>query len=179
MKIEITPPKTGFSSSSVAKIELEKRVQVACQNRFNHTTLFHKISCTKVVRVGVGWGVFPDMSGIRKILVDFSGIVGFGLRNREVFWNKSCSISAELGRIHVRNSVKNQFFLRAAFGGTNLSHATSFKWSNTIWKTRVAGGILLIRLKYSVHWPQGSSSLLVWLIIAFQSVTFWNPSVLE
>ena len=69
---------------------------------------------------GVGGGVFPDMSGIRKILVDFSGIVGFGVRNREVFWNKSCGISAKLGRIHVRNSVKNPFFLRAAFGGKSL-----------------------------------------------------------
>ena len=59
---------------------------------------------------GWGGGVFPDMSGIRKFLVDFSGIVGFGLRNREVFWNKSCGISAELGRIHVRNSVENPFF---------------------------------------------------------------------
>ena len=57
-----------------------------------------------------GGGVFRKLSGIRKILVDFSGIVRFGARNREVFWNKSSGNSAELGRIHVRNSVKNPFF---------------------------------------------------------------------
>ena len=81
-----------------------------CFTDSNHTTLFHKISCTKVVRVGGGvggGGVFRKLSGIRKILVDFSGIVRFGARNREVFWNKSSGNSAELGRIHVRNSVKN------------------------------------------------------------------------
>ena len=67
-----------------------------------HTTLFQKISCPEVVRVGGGWGggeVFRESTGIREEFGDFSGIRLSGAGNLRLFWNKKRGICSNLEAI--------------------------------------------------------------------------------